>query len=333
MEDESLPLGPPAKSVMSQLESTPVRLTPEPIPSNLTSVQPGGGFCYQIELLWGRVRRSFLQTFRPGYVQRMAALRRGDATGAPHPILDPRDLKFCRNQCTCDWDPTADRFRWRDRLPFARWGLAELQLMGFPLLALAIVGGWFHWYLAIVPAVLLAFVLYFFRDPPRLVPSEPGLLVSPADGTIAEVVTLDHDTFIGGPAVRIGIFLSIFNVHINRAPADSRVIRLHYSPGEFLNALNPESAIRNENLWIALEEDRLPHRRMIVRQIAGLIARRIVCELRSGERIARGQKFGMIKLGSRTELVFPVEEGLQVLAEVGQKVKGGSTVLARYSSG
>ena len=315
---------------MSQLDSPPVRLTPQPLPDNLLSVQPGGGFCYRVELAWGGMRRWYLRTFRRAYVHRMAERRHGDATGAPHEILDPRDLKYCRNRCLCDWDAADDRFAWRDKLPFARWGLAELQLMGYPLLALAILGGVYYWPLTIVPAVLLAFVLYFFLDPPRRVPPEPGLLVSPADGTVVDIAELDHDEFISGPAVRIGIFLSIFNVHINRSPVEARVIALRYSPGKFLNALNPDSAIRNENLWIGLEEEEAPHRRLVVRQIAGLIARRIVCNLRSGERIARGHKFGMIKFGSRTELIFPTRPGLSVLARLGQKVKGGSTVLARY---
>jgi phosphatidylserine decarboxylase len=270
--------------------------------------------------------------FRRGYVARMAGLRRGSDAGAPHPILDPRDLKYCRNRVECDWAAADDPFRWRERLPFARWGLAEIQIMGLPLLLLAIVGGWFHWSLAIVPAVLLLFVFYFFRDPPRRVPSEAGLLVSPADGKIVEIAKLPHDDFVGGPAVRIGIFLSVFNVHINRAPLKSRVIRLVYHPGLFLNALNPESAMRNENLWIGLEEEAAPHRRIVVRQIAGLIARRIVCNLRSGETVARGQKFGMIKLGSRTELILPDEVDLQIVSKIGDKVQGGSTVLARYAA-
>jgi phosphatidylserine decarboxylase len=315
---------------MSRVESMSARLTPEPLPDNLTSVQPGGGFCYRMELAWGRWRRWYLRTFRSRYVERMAALRHGAPHGAPHEILDPRDLKYCRNRCACDWDATDDPFRWREALPLARWGLAEAQIMGYPLLALAVVGGWFHWSLAIVPVLLLAFVLYFFRDPPRRVPQEPGLVVSPADGTIAEVTQLAHDDFIGGPAVRIGIFLSVFNVHINRSPVEGRVIRLRYQPGEFLNALNPASTLRNENLWIGLEEDSPPHRRFVVRQIAGLIARRIVCNLRSGEVVARGHKFGMIKLGSRTELLLPQEVGLQIRVNLGQKVKGGSTVLAHY---
>jgi len=318
------------QQVMSKIESSLPRLQPEPLPDNLTSVQPGGGVCYQVELAWGRLRRWYLRTLRPGYVARMAELRRGSTAGAPHDILDPRDLKFCRNRCECDWDADDDPFRWRERLPFARWGLAELQLMGYPLLALTALGAWFHWSWAIVPAVLLVFVLYFFRDPPRRIPTEPGLLASPADGTVSDVTHIAHDEFIGGPAVRIGIFLSIFNVHINRSPADARVIALRYHRGAFMNALNPESSIKNENLWIGLEEDVPPHRRIVVRQIAGLLARRIVCNLRPGEHVARGQQFGMIKLGSRTELIVADEPTLRVLVEPRQKVKGGSSVLARY---
>lgn len=315
---------------MSSTTPTIDRSTPQPLPENITSVQPGGGVCYRIELLWGRWRRWWLKRFRPGYVRRMAQLRRGDCQGAPHEILDPRDLKFCRNRCACDWDEADDPFRWRSRLPFARWGLAEVQLMGWPLLGLIVLAGCFHWYLAVVPAVLLGLVVYFFRDPPRRIPQGPGLVVSPADGKVCEITRVDRDEFVGGPAVRIGIFLSIFNVHLNRSPVEARVIALRYSPGEFLNALRPESAWRNENLWIALEEERPPHRRMVVRQISGAIARRIVCALRPGEVIARGQKFGMIKLGSRTELILPATEDLCVEVEVGQKVKAGSSVMARY---
>ncbi len=157
-------------------------------------------------------------------------------------------------------------------------------------------------------------------------------MVSPADGVVAEITRLDHDDFIGGPAVRIGIFLSIFNVHINRAPCRASVIRLHYSPGLFLNALNPQSAIKNENLWIGLEETEPPHRRLVVRQIAGLFARRIVCNLRPGEEVEPGHKFGMIKLGSRTELILAVDPGLEIQVAVGQKVHAGSTTIASYDS-
>jgi phosphatidylserine decarboxylase len=315
---------------MSQLEVSETRAVPEPLPANITSVQPGGGVCYQIELAWGRWRRWWLSRFRRGYVRRMADTMRGSAEGAPHAILDPRDLKYCRNLCTAEWSPPDDPFRWRERLPFARWGLAELQLMAYPLLAVTAALAFWRWYLAMVPAALVAVVVWFFRDPPRRVPEDSGVVVSPADGAIAEVTRLEHDEFIGGPAVKIGIFLSIFNVHINRAPLAGRVIKLKYEPGLFLNALNPDSRMLNENMWIGLEEDSPPHRRLVVRQIAGLFARRIVCNLRPGETVARGHKFGMIKLGSRTELILPDENGLQVLVSPGQKVSAGSSVLATY---
>ena len=219
---------------MSTATTQPSRAEPQPLPENFPSVQPGGGACYQVELAWGRWRRWWLRRFRPGYVRRMAALRRGDPAGAPHEILDPRDLKYCRNRCSCYWEAADDPFRWRGRLPFARWGLAELQLMGWPLLALTIllaVAAEPYWYLALVPAVCLCLIVYFFRDPLRPIPAGPGLLVAPADGRVVEITRLGHDEFIGGPAVRIGIFLSIFNVHLNRAPAASRVIALRYSPG------------------------------------------------------------------------------------------------------
>lgn len=263
----------------------------------------------------------------------MASLRRGDTTGAPHEILDPRDLKYCSNQCTAHWLPHDDPFRWRERIPFARWGLAELQLMGWPLAALAVVLGWRGplWCLAAaVPLVLLGLVIYFFRDPPRRIPADPDAIVSPADGVIAEVTELDHYDFIDGPAVRIGIFLSIFNVHINRSPRDAQVVAMHYKPGEFLNALNPECALRNEFMWIGLEDLQRPGVRMAVRQISGLLARRIVCALRPGMSVRRGEKFGMIKLGSRTELILP-RDAVRVDAAVGQTVYAGSTILARFA--
>lgn len=315
---------------MSEVEPTTTRLTPEPLPDNIPGVQPGGGFTCGLEQRWGQWRRRFLKRFCPGYVERMAQLRRGDCTGAPHEVLDPRDLKYIRNRCGCHWAPADDPFRWRGNLGFARWGLAELQVMAWPLLAITIAVGCYRLYLALIPAVLLGLVVWFFRDPRRTVPQGPGLIVSPADGTIAEVVRVDHDDFVGGPALKIGIFLSIFNVHLNRAPSRSRAIRLRYYPGKFLNALDPTSALVNENMWIGLEEEDPPHRRIVVRQIAGAIARRIVCDLAPGEVLERGQKFGMIKFGSRTELILPDNPRLQIDVSVGQKVKAGSTVVARY---
>lgn len=322
---ESFPLG------MTTSPSLPVS-QPQPLPANIPSIQPGGGVCYRLELAWGEWRRRYLKLFRPRYVRRMRELRQGDPSGCPHEVLDPRDLKYFRNQGNCRWPAEYDQFAWRERLPFARWGLAELQIFAYPLLAATVVLALTAWYLAPLPAIGLGLVVYFFRDPRRNVPPAPGLVVSPADGRIAEITQVEHDEFIGGPAVRIGIFLSIFNVHINRLPCSARVLQLRYSPGEYLNALRPESALRNENMWIGCESTEPPQYRFAVRQIAGAIARRIVCDLRPGESLDRGHKFGMIKLGSRTELILPADDRLQIETTVGMRVQAGATVLASWSS-
>jgi phosphatidylserine decarboxylase len=303
----------------------------------MKSTQPGGGVCYLFELAWGRARRWYLRTFRRSYVARMAALMTGSTDGAPHEILDPRDLKYVRNQCTANWSRADDPFLWRWSLGFARWGLCELMMMGLPLLALVVgllvIGLIFDSpilaYAAIAPAIVLFLIVWFFRNPPRKVPTDPGLIVSPADGKVVEITHLDHHDFIGGPAVKIGIFLSIFNVHINRAPMRGRVIKLHYSPGKFISATDPESAIVNENLWIGFEELEAPFRKFVVRQISGLIARRIVCDLRPDEVVERGHQFGMIKLGSRTELILP-QDGLKLNIKAGETIKAGMTIMGHY---
>ncbi len=307
------------------------RLQAEPLPENIKSTQPGGGLCYSIELAWGRLRRWYLRTFRQGYINRMAALRIGQLNGCPHEVLDPRDLKFIRNQTDCRWNPLDDPFRWREKIPLARWGLAEVQLLGWPLLAITIALAYLWWPAAILTGALLALVVSFFRDPPRYIPQTPGLLVSPADGKVIEIAPLDHDEFVGGPAVRVAIFLTLFNVHVNRMPCAARVIRLRYSPGKFLNASKPEASTQNESMWIGLEENQAPHRRIVCRQVSGLVARRIVCDLRPGEVFQRGEKFGMIKFGSRTELIVPAE-GFEALVRVGQWIKAGRDVVGRYSS-
>lgn len=315
---------------MSSVVSPSQRAVPEPLPENIRSVQPGGGMCYRLELAWGRWRRWYLRRFRPAYVARMARLRQGDAEGAPHPLLDPRDLKYCRNQCSAYWAPEHDPFRWRDRLPLARWGLAEVLLMAGPAAALAAaLAATRFWPVAVLPAAFALVVLWFFRDPPRRVPQQSGLYLAPADGKITDVTRIEHDEFLGGPAVRVGIFLSLLDVHVNRAPCHARVIAMRYVPGKFISALRPECATENESLWMGLEEEAPPHRRLAVRQISGQVARRIVCQARPGEVLVPGDKFGMIKLGSRTELWLPARDELEILVQPGQRVRGGETPLAR----
>ena len=310
--------------------------------AQLKDIQPGSGVVIHLEKAWGGVRRCWLKTFRRGYVTRMAASRKGDFNPCPHEVLDPRDLKFYRNQGGWYWDLRDDPFAWRDRLPFARVGLAELFLM-CGTAAIATTG--FAWYanqstgtlkviailLAVTCAVIFGLIAWFFRNPRRISPPDSGLVVSPADGKIVDIEEIVFDDYIGGPAKKIGIFLSIFNVHINRAPIAGRVVGLRYRPGKYLNALRPESAKENEQLAIMLEENQAPFRGMIVRQITGAIARRIVCWLKPGDELGRGEQFGMIKLGSRTELVLPVEEGLEIRVRPGDKVKAGTTVLASFA--
>jgi phosphatidylserine decarboxylase len=307
------------------------RLETEPLDGNITSVQPGGGTCMQLELFWGKLRRWYLRTFRRGYVERMKQLRQVEPIGCPHDVLDPRDLKFFRNITGDCWDAADDPFRWRSALPFARAGLTELFLMSGVPLFLAIVAGLSYWPLAIPLLGLAFFFVWFFRDPIRSIPAGPGMVVSPADGRVVALDRIEHDPYVGGPVVVVGIFLSVFNVHINRAPAKSRVIGLTYQPGKFLNALRPISARENERMILRLESDEKPYRRYIVRQIAGALARRIVCQARPGDQLARGERFGMIKLGSRTELVLPAEhQSLVIKVTPGQKVKAGSSILAVY---
>src|SRR5262249_21920994 len=149
------------------------RLDPRPAPANVTGVQPGGGWAVRVERGWGRPRRAWLRTFRPAYVTRMRAMRRGDCPGCSHDVLDPRDLKFCGNVCGHHFAPQDDRFAWRGRLPVARWGWAELLLYGggASLLAVALLFV-FPW-AAPLPALAAVFVVAFFRHPPRTIPAAP----------------------------------------------------------------------------------------------------------------------------------------------------------------
>jgi phosphatidylserine decarboxylase len=289
----------------------------------------------RLELQWGKLRRWWLRTVRPGYVRRMQSLRLGECLNCSHDIVDARDLKFYRN--VCGYYFAHDPFRWRGNLCLARWGLAELLVYGGASGAIAVLlavaaflaGPMWLGLIAIVPAGLALFILSFFRDPPRTIPVGAGVIVSPADGTIDDIEELDHCEFIDGPAIKIGIFLSVFSVHVNRVPERSRVIELRYIRGKFGNALRQETAKDNEQMWLMLEVNAPPYRRILVKQIVGAIARRIVCEVRPGELVERGQKFGMIKFGSRTELYLH-REGLCVEAKINQSVRGGSSIVARY---
>jgi phosphatidylserine decarboxylase len=311
--------------------------TAPPASAPIGSAQPGGGLCFGLELAWGRLRRAWLRRFRPGYVRRMAQRLQGECPGCPHDVIDARDLKFHRNVCGYWFGPQDDRFAWRGRLGLARAGLAEVVCFSAVLLALALacaaLGVWLHplFYVPLaVVLVLWAFVVSFFRDPRRTIPTDADALLSPADGVVTHVGAVDDPTFPGGRAFRISIFLSVFNVHVNRAPRPGRVRAVHYYPGCFLDARHADCALRNEQLWVDLEDARLgcPLR---VKQIAGAVARRIVCWLKPGDLVAAGERFGMIKFGSRTEVLLPPEVVREVHVKVGDAVKGGSRVLLRVN--
>jgi phosphatidylserine decarboxylase len=177
---------------------------------------------------------------------------------------------------------------------------------------------WVGWHAATVGLGLLAlFVAYFFRDPRRTIPSEAGIIVSPADGKVVEIQQGEGDT-------RVSIFLSIFNVHINRSPINGRVTDVEYRAGRFRAAFNPLASVENEQNTLTLEGEGI---RMECSQIAGIVARRLVCWSSPGSTLARGERFGLIRFGSRVELVLP--PNVEILVQIGDKIHGGSSVIGR----
>jgi phosphatidylserine decarboxylase len=176
------------------------------------------------------------------------------------------------------------------------------------------------WPWAIVPVLLAAFFLWFFRDPQRSVPTGPGLIVSPGDGLVTETIHLDTPE---GPKQRISIFLSVFDVHVNRSPIAGVITEIRYQKGLYLNAINPASADQNEQNIVTVHGDGYA---VTFKQIAGLLARRIVFVPKLGETLARGQHVGLIKFGSRVDVIVPIEAELKV--KKGMRVKGASSILA-----
>jgi phosphatidylserine decarboxylase len=174
-------------------------------------------------------------------------------------------------------------------------------------------------------ALFFAFVVYFFRDPERAVPDDPAIIVSAADGLVVGVDEMEEPDFHLGPMIRIAVFLSVFDVHINRSPVEGVVKSTVYKAGQFLDVRHPDSSTRNECRSWWLETAGGP---VAVRQIAGLIARRIVAWVGEDAALERGQRFGMIRFGSRTEVFLPI--GCTVLVKVGDRVEGAATPIARW---
>jgi phosphatidylserine decarboxylase len=197
---------------------------------------------------------------------------------------------------------------------------------GSGLLAVAIALVWWtgSWGWAIAPILLAAFFLWFFRDPRRVVPSAPGAVVSPADGVVTSVERISTPS---GDRVRLSVFLSVFDVHVNRSPIAGAIREIRYQKGLFLNAMNPDSADKNEQNTVVVAGDGFE---VAFKQIAGLLARRIVFDKRVGDRVERGERVGLIKFGSRVDVLLPGDA--EVGVKKGDRVKGGSSVLATVPS-
>lgn len=204
-------------------------------------------------------------------------------------------------------------------------------IYGLSLLAVAAALKWItgEWIWSIAPVLLAAFFLWFFRDPQRTVPAGDGLIVSPGDGLVTETTSISTPE---GSRQRISIFLSVFDVHVNRAPIGGVLSRVHYQKGQFLNAMNPASAERNEQNSVTVRGQGPDEGYEVTfKQIAGLLARRIVFRCGEGESVERGQRVGLIKFGSRVDVVIPSSAVLRV--KVGDRVKGGASVLAAMPEG
>lgn len=220
-----------------------------------------------------------------------------------------------------------------DGFLLTRYGLREwltATLIAASLVALFL---WLEWWpLVIVVAIVWLAVALFFRDPIRPLPRDlaPGAMLSPADGVVSEVTRVEHHDAAGGPAVVIRIFLSVLNVHVNRFPCDGEVVAIEYKRGAFHDARLPECPVLNESNLVTV---RIEGGRTIgIRQIVGKLARRIVCGVGVGDRLVRGQRYGMIKFGSSTELILPQDLGAEIHVGAGDRVKGGVTKLATVAS-
>ncbi len=199
----------------------------------------------------------------------------------------------------------------------------EGYYFGLPVLLVGGVAYLLRWYAAAAVLIFLAlFVFSFFRDPERVIPAEPGALVSPGDGRVVVVTDEEHE---GRQGKRVSIFLAVWNVHVNRSPAAGTIRNLEYRPGKFLAAMRERASLENEQNVFTLVTDA---GEVVFKQIAGLIARRVVSWKKTGEKVARGERIGLVRFGSRVDLWVPKEA--EILVRVGENVKGGSSVLARW---
>jgi len=203
----------------------------------------------------------------------------------------------------------------------ARWIFAVLA-------AVTILFGLINPVASLPGLALILYTFYFFRDPDRQAPADPLAVVAPADGVVVEIVEKRETEVINGMMLRVAIFLSVVDVHTNRSPMDGEVTYRRHYPGKFLDARNPEASVVNESLTWAFRSGGTT---LVVRQITGAIARRIVAWSEMGDRVEKGERFGMIRFGSRTEIYLPLDS--EITVKRGDRVKGGETVVARLKKG
>ncbi|MDO8500331.1 MAG: phosphatidylserine decarboxylase family protein [Gemmatimonadaceae bacterium] len=212
----------------------------------------------------------------------------------------------------------------REGYPFI--GIAVAAAVAVFALALAR-RSWALWLLALIVTVIALCVAYFFRDPERTGERGANIVVAPADGRLIMITELEEPAFIGGRATRLSIFMNVFNVHVNRYPVDGVVRYVHYNKGKFLNAAAEKSSLENEQSSVGIESGQY---RILVRQIAGLIARRIVTYSRDGQQVRQGERMGIIRFGSRVDVFIPTDAKLR--ARLGELTTAGTTVLAEFPS-
>lgn len=206
--------------------------------------------------------------------------------------------------------------------PISRDGWLYLAILA----AIAFLVYWIWHWLVILPGILFLFVLFFFRNPQRNILAEEFSLVSPADGVVMDVERVFEDQFLNGESIRVRIFLSVFNVHVNRSPMAGEVAFRAYRPGKMIPAFKSHASELNEKNYVGIQNE---HLRILVTQVTGFIARRIVCWVNKGNVVAKGERFGLIKFGSCAEIFVPTN--VEILVAPGDKVRGGESIIGRVS--
>jgi phosphatidylserine decarboxylase len=204
--------------------------------------------------------------------------------------------------------------------PISRDGWIYLAILAI----LSVLAYWIWTWLLILPGFLFLFVAFFFRNPERAIPVDELTLVSPADGVVMDIERVFEDQFFNGESIRVRIFLSLFNVHVNRCPMAGEVVYRAYRPGKMIPAFKSHASELNEKNYVGIKNN---HLQILVTQVTGFVARRIVCWVNKGDLVSKGERFGLIKFGSCTEIFVPTN--VEILVSPGEKVRGGVNVIGR----